>query len=245
LNTRMMNNLISHECARIYTNRMMQDTRCKMHDKVFTCILYLASCIRSSFVLLNQWLNAKILLIGFVAAFLLLASSCRQKMAQQPRYQPFEPSSFFDDGTSARPLMPGTVPRSYKNDEQFYTGKLNGSLVDTFPFPITEEVMKRGQERFNIFCSPCHSRLGDGQGMIVKRGFMSPPSFHSERLRKAPIGHFFDVITNGYGAMHSYASRVPPKDRWAIIAYIRALQLSQNATIADVPEGEINKGLKK
>lgn len=184
------------------------------------------------------------LLVSFALTILFL-SSCRQKMAEQPRYKPFEPSSFFEDGTSARPLVSGTVPRSYKNDEQFYTGKFNGSPVDTFPFPITEEVMKRGQERFNIFCSPCHGRLGDGRGMVVMRGFMPPPSYHTDRLRRAPVGHFFDVITNGYGAMHSYASRVPPKDRWAIIAYIRALQLSQNARIADVPKEEIDKGLQK
>jgi mono/diheme cytochrome c family protein len=157
-------------------------------------------------------------------------------MHDQPRYKPLAASAFFSDGRSARPLVEDTVPRGHlRLDNARFTGKVNGVDVDAFPFPITEADIRRGRERFNIFCSPCHSRLGDGQGLIVKRGFRQPPSYHIERLRTAPVGHFFDVVTNGFGAMPSYASRVPVDDRWRIIAYVRALQLSQNATPADVP----------
>jgi mono/diheme cytochrome c family protein len=157
-------------------------------------------------------------------------------MYDQPRYEPLEASAFFEDGQSSRPLVPGTVARGQlRDDDHFYTGNVDGKLVETFPFEVDRSVLERGRERFDIYCSPCHGRAGDGAGMIVKRGFSAPPSFHIERLRKEPIGHFFDVITHGHGAMYSYASRVPPRDRWAIIAYIKALQLSQNATIDDVP----------
>lgn len=171
----------------------------------------------------------------FVAVFLLTA--CQQKMADQPRYKPLARSEFFGDERSARPLIEGTVARGdLRSDEHFYTGKVNGKLVDTFPFPITKEILLRGQERFDIYCSPCHDRIGTGQGMIVKRGYRAPPSYHTERLRTAPVGHFFEVITSGFGLMPDYAQQVPPADRWAIIAYIRALQLSQNAKLSDVPE---------
>jgi hypothetical protein len=136
-------------------------------------------------------------------------------------------------------LVTGTVARGELDaDEFFYTGKSNGTLVDTFPFPITREVLLRGQERYNIFCSPCHDRVGNGQGMIVQRGFRRPSSFHNDRLRGAPVGYFFEVITKGFGTMYDYADRVPPRDRWAIIAYIRALQLSQHATLDEVPPEE-------
>ena len=157
-------------------------------------------------------------------------------MHDQPRYEPLEASSFFQDGRSARPLVAGTVARGeLHEDEQFYTGKAGGTLVSTFPFPVTREVLERGQERYNIFCSPCHARVGNGQGIIVQRGFRQPSSFHIDRLREAPVGYFFEVITNGFGSMYDYADRIPPPDRWAIIAYIRALQLSQHATLEDVP----------
>ncbi len=163
-------------------------------------------------------------------------------MADQPRYKPLARSEFFGDERSARPLVEGTVARGdLEADEQFYTGKTNGKLVDTFPFPITEKALRRGQERFNIYCAPCHDRAGTGQGMIVKRGYRAPPSYHIDRLRSAPVGYFFEVITRGFGLMPDYAQQVPPADRWAIIAYIRALQLSQNAKLADVPEGERQK----
>ena len=146
-------------------------------------------------------------------------------------------STFFDDNRSARPVVPDTVARGHlRSDELLYTGKVNGVIADTFPFAITGQDLDRGRERYNIYCTPCHGRAGDGEGMIVQRGFSAPPSYHIERLRKAPAGHFFDVITNGYGRMFSYASRVSPEDRWRIVAYIRALQLSQQAGIDDVPE---------
>lgn len=169
-------------------------------------------------------------------------AACRQDMHDQPRYEPLEASAFFEDGRSARQPVTGTVARGQlQADTHFYTGRVNGEPVTTFPFQITQEVLKRGQERYNIFCSPCHDRVGNGEGMVVRRGFRRPPSFHIDRLREAPVGHFFDVITNGFGAMYDYAARIPPRDRWAIIAYIRALQFSQRATLADVPEAEIHQ----
>src|SRR4051812_19359851 len=174
--------------------------------------------------------------LGLLA--LLLCLSCRQKMSWQPRYDPLEPSDFFADGMSARPRIPGTVARGELVTDPFLaTGKSGGQEGDGFPFPVTSQVMARGEERFNIFCSECHGRLGDGNGMIPSRGFRHPPSFHTEALRIAKTGHFFDVMTNGFGAMPSYANQVPVNDRWAIIAYIRALQISQNATVNDVPKG--------
>jgi len=157
-------------------------------------------------------------------------------MADQPRYKPLQQSTFFGDDRSARPLEPGTVAQGrLKADERFYTGKSGGALITSLPVPLTKELLARGQERFNIFCSPCHDRTGSGNGMVVQRGYLRPPSYHIDRLRQAPIGHFFDVMTNGFGAMLDYAAQIPPADRWAIATYIRALQSSQNATLADVP----------
>ena len=163
----------------------------------------------------------------------------RQAMFDQPRYEPLEASAFFKDGRSARPQVRGTVARGQlRADQHLYTGKIGDELVTIFPFPVTMDVIKRGRERYDIFCTPCHDRAGTGQGMVVKRGFKPPPSFHIDRLREEPVGHFYDVMTSGYGTMSSYASRVPPADRWAIVSYIRALQLSQNAGIEDLPEAE-------
>jgi len=168
---------------------------------------------------------------------LLASTACRQDMHVQPRYKALDPSTFFDDGRSARPVVPGTVARDQlRTDEALYTGKLNGVEVATFPIPITREDLERGRERYNIYCTPCHDRLGDGQGMIVQRGFPAPPSYHTDRLRQAPVGHFFSVMTNGYGTMYSYASRITPEDRWKIAAYIRVLQLSQAAKISDLTD---------
>jgi mono/diheme cytochrome c family protein len=173
---------------------------------------------------------------------LLCLTACRQDMHDQPRYKPFAATDFFGDGRSARPLPEGTVARGrLRLDKARYVGTVDGEDVDYFPFPITRADLTRGQERFNIYCSPCHSRLGDGKGMIVRRGFRQAGNYHEERLVKAPVGHFFDVITNGFGAMPSYASRIDPDDRWRIIAYIRALQLSENATIEDVPAEQRSK----
>lgn len=161
---------------------------------------------------------------------LLAATACRQDMHNQPRYKPFAATNFFGDGRSERPTIPDTVARGQLHlDQARYTGKENGKDVDAFPIQITRADLARGQERFNIYCSPCHGRLGDGHGMVVRRGFRHPPSYYEPRLVNAPVGYFFDVMTNGYGAMYSYASRVAVDDRWRIAAYIRALQLSQNA----------------
>jgi hypothetical protein len=178
----------------------------------------------------------KLVCLGGVA---MLLAGCRLDMHVQPKYLPYEPSNFFGDGRSERPVVPGTVARGQLHtDELLYTGKENGMVSDKFPFPMTRADLERGRERYNIYCTPCHDYTGGGQGMIVQRGFPSPPSFHLDSLRRAPAGHFFEVMTNGFGSMYSYASRVEPEDRWRIAAYIRALQLSQHATIQDVPESE-------
>ena len=170
---------------------------------------------------------------------LILSTGCYQKMGQQPRYDPLEPSGFFTDGMSARPRIPGTVARGeLSTDPYFETGMIGGQPGDGFPMPVTAEVMDRGESRFNIYCSQCHGRLGDGNGMIPSRGFRRPPSFHTQTLRTAKAGHFFDVMTNGFGSMPPYKTMIPPSDRWAIAAYIRALQLSQGATLADVPAAD-------
>jgi len=166
-------------------------------------------------------------------------SGCRQDMHVQPRYQPEDPSTFFADGRSERPAVEGTVARGQlRSDELLHTGRVNGVVADLFPFPITAAELGRGRERYDIYCSPCHDYSGGGRGMIVQRGFPSPPSFHIERLRQAPAGHFFEVMTNGFGLMYAYASRVSLEDRWRIAAYIRALQLSQHGSTADVPASQ-------
>ncbi len=158
------------------------------------------------------------------------STGCRQDMHNQPRYKPYAATGFFGDGRSARPTIDDTVARGQlRVDQARYTGKVNGSDIDYFPIQISAGDVRRGQERFEIYCTPCHGRLGDGHGMVVSRGLRQPPSYLDQRLVTAPVGHFFDVMTNGYGAMYSYASRVAPDDRWRIAAYIRALQLSQNA----------------
>lgn len=157
-------------------------------------------------------------------------------MHDAPRYEPLEASTFFEDGRGSRPLVANTVARgTLREDEHLYQGKINGELTNSFPMPVTVELMARGQERYNVFCSPCHGRTGQGNGMVVQRGFRAPPSFHDERLRNAPVGYYFDVETNGFGAMPDYSAQVPVADRWAIAAYIRALQFSQRATIDEVP----------
>jgi mono/diheme cytochrome c family protein len=165
-------------------------------------------------------------------------------MHVQPRYNPYDATDFFGDGQSARLPVLGTFARGELTlgpQELLYTGKVNGQPSESFPFPATQEIVERGRERFNVFCSPCHGFAGDGDGMIVQRGFRRPPSFHEDRLRNAPAGHYFDVITNGFGVMYPYGYRVTPRDRWAIIAYVRALQLSRQASIDDVPEAERQK----
>ena len=166
----------------------------------------------------------------------LLLGACRQDMHNQPKYKPLVESKFFADHRSERAMVDDTVPRGYlRTDLARYTGKMNGVDINYFPVEITRADIGRGRDRFNIYCAPCHSRLGDGNGLIVQRGYRNPPSYYSDRVMKAPVGHFFDVVTNGFGAMPSYASRVTPDDRWRIIAYIRVLQFSESASINDVP----------
>ena len=197
-------------------------------------------------------------LIGpiLLGVLVLLSTGCRRDMQDQPKMKPYRGTSFFGDGTSMRQPIDGTIPRGQlKTDTEYYTGKkakAPGATatpatpapspgtqantfpddVDTFPFSVTKEVVDRGHERYDIFCSACHGLTGNGDGMIVRRGFRRAASFNDDRLRKAPVGHFFDAITNGWGAMPSYASQIPVQDRWAIITYIRALQLSQQNTAA-------------
>jgi mono/diheme cytochrome c family protein len=174
-----------------------------------------------------------VLLAGALAATL---GGCRQEMYDQPKYKPLAESRFYDDKRSSRPLPDGTVARGWlKADQAFYEGKQGKELVAKLPMPLTAELLARGQERFNIYCSPCHDRTGSGRGMVVRRGYQPPPSFHIDRLRDAPVGHFFDVMTNGLGAMPDYAAQIEVSDRWAITAYVKALQLSQNAPLSDVP----------
>jgi len=186
------------------------------------------SSLASSVISVALWLSLPVVVGG-----------CRQDMHDQAKYEPLEQSDFFNDNRSERDPVEGTVAReNFWEDSLFYTGKIGDQPSQMFPMELTESVVRRGQERFNIYCSPCHDALGTGQGMVVRRGLKRPPSFHIDRLREAPVGYFFDVITNGFGAMSSYREQVPVADRWAIVAYIRALQLSQHATIDDVPESK-------
>jgi Cytochrome C oxidase, cbb3-type, subunit III len=174
--------------------------------------------------------------LGAVSTLLL---GCRLDMHVQPKYLPYEPTDFFGDGRSERQPVPGTIARGQlRLDELMFTGREDGVVANKFPFPITRADLDRGRERYNVYCTPCHDYSGTGRGMIVQRGFPQPPSYHIQRLRDAPVGHFYEVITNGFGAMYSYAARVEPADRWRIAAYIRVLQLARNAKIDDVPPSE-------
>ncbi|MFO0579591.1 MAG: cytochrome c [Polyangia bacterium] len=169
---------------------------------------------------------------------LALAAGCEDDMSDQPRYDPLEPSPLFADGRSARPQLPGTIHRDEALDPVLNTAVRDGRLVDELPLPVSRELLLRGQERFTVYCTPCHSPLGDGDGMVVRRGFRRPPSLHDERLRLAPLGHFFDVMTNGFAVMPRFSYLLSPRDRWAIAAYIRVLQHSQHAALRDVPPPE-------
>ena len=176
----------------------------------------------------------------FLLGALLTLAGCRQDMQDQPRFKPMAESDFYTDLRSARPPVEGTVARGQLHEDSYlYTGKLGNNPGDYMPFPVTDELLARGQQRYDIYCAPCHSRVGDGNGVIPARGLpRKPPSYHIERLRKAPLGYLFDVITSGFGTMPDYSSQIAPRDRWAIVAYIRALQLSQSATSAEVPAGQ-------
>ena len=169
----------------------------------------------------------------------LLAAGCRQDMHDQPKFKPYAKSDFFADQRSARPLVDGTIARGHLRDDRLlFTGKAAGKPAEVFPFAITGDLMERGHERFDIFCSPCHGRTGTGDGIIVRRGYRRPPTFHQDRLRQAAPGYVFDVITNGFGAMPDYAQQIPVEDRWVIVAYLKALQRSQQATIDNVPAAD-------
>ena len=190
----------------------------------------------------GSWLPARTRRTTALAAAglaLLAVAGCRQDMHNQPKYKPLRATAFFADGSSARPLVDGTIARgTLQEDEAFFTGKTGNTPVAELPFAVDETVLTRGQERYNIYCTPCHDATGGGRGMVVQRGYRQPPSFHEDRLRTAAAGHFFDVMTNGFGAMPDYRTQITPRDRWAVVAYIRALQLSQNAAAADVPGGD-------
>ena len=181
-------------------------------------------------------LGSKLLVLGLLVSL----SACRQDMHQAPRYDPYDESAIFPKGMSAQQLVEGTVARGHLNeDELLYTGKVNGQLADEFPFPITAADLDRGEQRFNIYCSPCHGRTGEGNGMVVQRGFKQAASYHVDRLRNMPVGYFFQVMTNGFGSMPDYRAQVAVPDRWRIVAYIRALQLSHHATTSDVPADQL------
>jgi hypothetical protein len=182
-----------------------------------------------------------------IAVLLLITlAGCRSEMYDQARYEPYEATDFFGDGTSARPILAGTIARrdlraeSIVSSEVFETGMEAGKPAARFPMVVDRALLERGQERFRIFCTPCHGELGDGKGIVVARGFNPPPTYHSDALRQQPPGHYVDVMTRGFGTMYSYAARVPPRDRWAIAAYIKALQLSQNAGVRDLSAEDRN-----
>jgi mono/diheme cytochrome c family protein len=180
------------------------------------------------------------------AGVLMFAAGCRQDMQNQPRMFPQRGSPIFADGRSVRPQVEHTVARGqlYETSDYFYTGLMNGKEADVMPFPVTTQVLARGQERFNVYCTPCHSRVGNGLGMIVERGYKPAGNLHDPRRLAEPLSHYFYVMTNGFGAMPDYKAQVEPADRWAIAAYIRALQLSQNAKLSDVPPGAQVESLK-
>lgn len=186
------------------------------------------------------WATAMLALVGMASL-----AACQPSMTDQPRFEPLEANSFFANDMSARPLEADTVARGQLNaDSVFYTGKTaDGDDVADIPVPVTAELLQRGQERFQIYCAPCHGLVGEGNGIVVQRGFPAPPSYHIDRLRNAPAGHFFDVITHGFGRMFDYSDRVAPADRWAIVAYIRVLQYSQDVPVDTLPS-DIQEQLK-
>jgi hypothetical protein len=187
----------------------------------------------------SRYEMAKRAITGAAMLSVLVLAGCRHDMQDQPKFVPQRGTAFFADGRSVRPQVEDTVGRDQLHaDSYFYTGMVAGKEGDGLPIPLTPAVMERGQERYNIYCTPCHSRVGNGAGMIVQRGYRQAGNFHTDRLRNAPLGHFFSVITNGYGAMPDYSAQVTPEDRWVIAAYVRALQLSQDAKSSDVPSGK-------
>ena len=216
--------------------------RCGRGREIWFSVLRALSSVSSSVFASVSFVDTRTSAFVSLSATVLAAVvslGCRQDMHDQPKYIPLRESAFFSDSRSARPIVEGTVARGHLHDDELtYTGKMDGKDAAVFPMAIDARVMARGRERFDIYCSPCHGRTGQGDGMVVRRGYRHPPSFHQDRLRDAPVGHFFDVITNGFGAMPDYAAQIRAEDRWAIIAYVRALQLSEHATLADVPASE-------
>lgn len=183
--------------------------------------------------------NGRLLTCALVVASAALVAGCRQDMHDTPRYEVFEANKNYPDGRASRNLPTGTVARGQlRDDDHFYTGKVDGFFVREFPFAVNAADMQRGQERYTAYCTPCHGQTGDGKGMVVQRGLRQAATYHQDRLRFAAPGYFYDVITNGFGAMQGYAEQIPPRDRWLIAAYVRALQLSQNATVDDVPAAD-------
>jgi len=189
-----------------------------------------------------KW-TAETLRVACVALGLASLTACdMHDMYEQPKDEPLQPSPFFNDDRSARSLVADTVARGeLRTNEVFFTGKSGTNFVAQLPLPVTKDLLVRGRERYSIFCAPCHDQTGSGNGMIVQRGFRQPVSFQIPRLREAPVGYFYDVMSSGFGTMSDYAAQISPKDRWAIVAYLRALQLSQHATLADVPPEQRQK----
>src|SRR5580698_7165848 len=185
---------------------------------------------------------SRLFVLGLAA---LACAGCRQDMQNQPKFIPQRSTTFFADGRSVRPQVAHTVARGQLDENTFFlTGLIDGKEADALPFPVSMQVLARGQERYNIYCTPCHSRVGNGAGMIVQRGYKPAGNFHSARILAEPLGHYFYVMTNGYGAMPDYSSQLPPADRWAVASYIRALQVSQNARESEVPSGMQLQNLK-
>lgn len=183
------------------------------------------------------------LALAAVVAVLPGLAACRQDMHDQPRYEPLEASTLFDDGAASRSLVEGTVARGHlRENEPFYSGlEADGAFVARFPMPVDRQLLERGRTRYDAFCAPCHDRVGNGRGMIVRRGFKQPNSFHDQRLREAAPGYFVNVMTNGFGQMSSYAVQLSPEDRWAVAAYVKALQLSQYASRADLDGADLER----
>ncbi len=180
--------------------------------------------------------------VAMLALFVLLGTSCRQDMHDQPKYKPLGANRFFVDGRDARPIPAGTIARDeLDDDDSFHSGEAGGAFLDSIPLKVDSKLLNRGRERFDIYCSPCHGRTGDGNGMVAQRGVKIPANFQTERLREVPPGYIYQVIKNGYGAMGDYGDQVPVNDRWAIVAYVRALQLSRDASLNDVPADQRGK----
>ena len=211
----------------------------KSHTDLLTLFRSPRSAVRGPESPIRGKAGRRLLGLSLAALSVVAVAGCRQDMHNQPKYRPLRGTAFFADGSSSRPLIEGTVPRgTLQQNDAFFTGKSGNAPVRELPFKVDEAVLSRGQERFNIFCTPCHDATGSGRGMVVQRGFKQPPSFHDERLRNAEAGYFFDVMTNGFGAMPDYRMQLSARDRWAVIAYIRALQLSQHAATTDIPGGD-------